>query len=109
MVQTFRLGNQSARTRGDLGLHVLFQRGGLRHAPALRFLLLRLRGDLWIQLARLQASQRAARTWLAPGGMSLSAGTVRMTVDTPSTNCAGGGVSVAQGECLTGHAPWCGK
>ena len=29
--------------------------------------------------------------------MSLSAGTVRMTVDTPSTNCAGGGVSVAQG------------
>jgi len=48
MEQTFHLGSQSARTREALGLHVLFQRGSLRHAPALRFLLLRLRGNLLI-------------------------------------------------------------
>ena len=67
MEQTFRFGNQSARTRGALGLHVLFQRSGLRHAPALRLLLLRLRGCLLVSAPlRLCASDAAqhARGWL---------------------------------------------
>ena len=58
---TFRFGNQSARTRGALGLQVLFQRSGLRHAPALRLLLLRLRGALLVSAPQRLLSSNAAQ------------------------------------------------